>query len=117
MPCVDGEPTEFANQDAFATKWKATFPKVRILEYRITDAVFYDPLVYNKMVDDPDAFVKFKNGTVCQTGPKARTGVGPEYGNCKWPVTSSAYDWTNSSVRSWYLENIIKPTMKVGDGA
>ena len=71
MPCVDGEPTEFANQDAFAIKWKTTFPGTRVLEYRITDAVFYDPLVYDKMQTDPDFFVRFKNGSVCQTAPKA----------------------------------------------
>jgi hypothetical protein len=117
MPCVNGEPTEFANQDAFSKKWKAEFPQARVLEYRITDAVFYDPLVYNKLQSDLDFFVKFKNGSVCQTGVKAKTGQGPEYGNCKWAVTSAAFDWSQQRVRDWYLENIIQPTMKEGDGA
>ena len=80
MPCVDGEPTEFANQDAFATKWKTTFPGTRVLEYRITDAVFYDPLVYNKMQTDPDFFVRFKNGSVCQTAPKAGKTINSRFG-------------------------------------
>jgi hypothetical protein len=116
MPCVDGEPTEFANQDAFAIRWKTTFPGTRVLEYRITDAVFYDPLVYNKMQTDPDFFVRFNNGSVCQTRPKAGTGMGPAYGNCKWPVTSAAWDYSQEKVRDWYLENIIKPTMTHAGG-
>jgi hypothetical protein len=39
MPCVNGEPQEFAMQDALTLKWKAVFPEMRFLQYRILSAV------------------------------------------------------------------------------
>ena len=82
MPCVDGQPREFAMQDDLANWTKATFPGSRVLEYRIGthflhsiaplcadfsmpvvlmvkywkwtgDAVPYDKLVHDKMIADP----------------------------------------------------------------
>lgn len=53
MPCVNGKPSEFKNQDEFAMKWKTKFPGARVMEYRINAAVFYDPLVHDKLMVDP----------------------------------------------------------------
>ena len=86
----------------------------------ITDAVDYDPLVYNKMQTDPDFFVRFHhapydNGSICLTSPKAKTGRPGD--NCSWEIRAAAYDWSQPRVREWYLDNIIKPTLAVADGA
>lgn len=36
MPCVGGEPQEFAHQDALAQKWKWRFPKMKFLQVQST---------------------------------------------------------------------------------
>jgi len=120
MPCIDGIPKEFQMQDEFALKLKKKFPDVRVLQYRITDAVPYDKLVHDKMISDPDFFVRWlhapnNNGSICLEPAEHKTG--PPYGNCSWEIRAGAYDWTQKRVRDWYLENIIKPTMRVADGA
>ena len=60
MPCVDGKPREFALQDALAARWKAPFPTMRFLAYRILSAVPYDMVVQDKIVSDPDFFVRWQ---------------------------------------------------------
>lgn len=115
MPCKGGEPDEFAAQDAYAAATKARFPGARVLEYRITDAVPYAPIVHQKMLSDPSFFVRFDNGSICLEPAEHQTGRPGD--NCSWPIRAAAYDWSQAAVRTWYLENIIHPTLKVGDGA
>lgn len=49
MPCINGIPQEFAMQDAFTLQVKKTFPRAKVLEYRITDAVPYAEVVHDLM--------------------------------------------------------------------
>jgi hypothetical protein len=75
VPCgPDGLPHEFDMQDALATTWKAQFPGMRFLSYRITSAVPYDAVIHDKIVSDPDYFIRWEhlpgstspgNGSVC----------------------------------------------------
>lgn len=102
------QPTEFANQDAFALATKATFPGTRILQYRITGAVPYDALVHSAIVEHPEYFVRWSNGSVCQMWFEESGTTGH---NCSWPIRASAYDFSQAVVRDWFLENIIKPVM------
>ena len=64
MPCHGGLPDEFKAQDDYAIATKRRFPKARVLQYRITDAVPYAPIVHDKMVADPAAFIRWHG-----TGP------------------------------------------------
>ena len=115
MPCLPPayEPTEFANQNAFAAATKAQFPGTRVLQYRITDAVPYDALVHDLMIAHPEYFVRWQNGTVCQMWFQESGTVNQ---SCAWEVRAAAYDWSQAVVRAWFLENIIKPVMVHGDG-
>ncbi len=117
-PGSDGIPQEFALQDAFAAATKKTFPRAKVLEYRITDAVPYDPLVHDLIVNKPEYFVRWthapnNNGSVCQMPYEENKTKGF---NCSWPIIASAYDWSQPVVQQWFLENIVKPTLVVGDG-
>lgn len=90
----------------------------QVLQYRITDAVPYDPLVHDKMVSDPNLFVRWhhapnNNGSICTVPAEHET----QGFNCSWPIRAGAYDWSQAEIRDWYLDNIIKPTLRVGDGA
>ena len=119
MPCIDGVPQEFAMQDAFALATKARFPGTRMLLYRITDAVPYDAVVHDAMVEHPEWFVRWthapnNNGSICVVPPEAQTGRPGD--NCSWPIQAAAYDWNNSLVRDFFLEKVVKPVMKAGDG-
>lgn len=61
VPCgADGEPREFAMQDELADTWKGLFPGMRFLSYRILSAVPYDVLIHEKILSDPDYFVRWK---------------------------------------------------------
>jgi len=93
---------------------KKQFPKIKILQYRITDAVPYAEIVHSKMVSDPSAFVRWTNGSIC-TMPEVEHGTTGF--NCSWEIRAAAYDWSQQRVQDWFLENIIKPVMKVADGA
>eukprot|EP00051_Salpingoeca_urceolata_P035054 m.27944 g.27944 ORF g.27944 m.27944 type:complete len:401 (-) comp8677_c0_seq1:65-1267(-) len=120
MPCKDGKPQEFKFQDEFAKATKATFPKSLVLEYRITDAVPYDPIVHDLMESNPEYFVRWhhapnNNMSICTVPAEHETGRPGD--NCSWPIRAAAYDWSKPEVRDWYLQNIIKPTMVHGDGA
>lgn len=120
MPCINGRPQEFEHQDAFALATKAQFPGTRILEYRITAAVPYAGIVHDAMVAHPDWFIRWhhapnSNGSICLM-PYAEHGTGGPANGCDWEVIAAAYDFTQEVVRSWFLENIIKPVMVHGDG-
>ena len=127
MPCIDGQPREFAMQDELAKSIKTSNPGTRVLEYRIDDAVSYDPVVHNKMPSDPAAVVRWhhkphNNGSICENWDGGAfidpTRINNPKNNCSFHISSSAaLDYTQPAVRTWYLDNIIKPTMKVGDGA
>jgi hypothetical protein len=120
MPCVNGLPREFEMQDEFARQTKTTFPRTRVLEYRITDAVPYAPIVHDLMVSKPEYFVRWhnpphNNGSVCTVPAEHQTGRPGD--NCNWEIRAGAYDFAQQQVRDWFLENIIKPTMVYADGA
>ena len=126
MPCKDGQPQEFKMQDQLANWTKTTFPGSRVLEYRIGDAVPYAEIVHDKMVSDPEAFVRWhhpphNNGSICQNYYAGAfvdpTRINSKAHNCSFQIHSAAYDFTQPAVREWYLDNIIKPTMVVADGA
>jgi len=119
MPCINGIPQEFAMQDSYALQQKKRFPRVKILEYRITDAVPYSEIVHTKMVSDPEAFVRWthsgkNNNSICLMPYVEHQTTGF---NCSWEIRAAAYDWSQQRVQDWYLENIIKPVLKVADGA
>ena len=96
MPCHGGLPDEFKAQDDYAIATKRRFPKARVLQYRITDAVPYAPIVHDKMVADPAAFIRWhgtgpgglNNGSVCTVPPEARTGRPGD--NCSWEIRAGA---------------------------
>jgi len=118
MPCINGIPQEFAMQDAYTIQQKKIFPQVKILQYRITDAVPYAEVIHDKMVSDPTAFVRWthppnNNGTICMMPYVEQDTTGF---NCSWEVRAAAYDWSQQRVQDWYLETIIKPVMKYADG-
>ena len=119
MPCVNGKPQEFANQDEYAALQKQRFPRIKVLQYRIPSAVPYEAVIHDKMVTDPDAFVRWhhpptNNGSICLMPYEEHKTQGY---NCSWPIIAAAYDWSQQRVREWWLENVIKPSLKVADGA
>jgi len=61
MPCVGGKPQEFAMQKALSDEWHSEFPTMRFMTYRILSAVPYDMAVQNKIISDPDFFVRWKH--------------------------------------------------------
>lgn len=74
VPCIDGIPREFERQNALADRWKAFFPGLRFLSYRILAAVPYTEVVRRKIAERPDYFVRWQhlpgstapgNGSVC----------------------------------------------------
>ncbi len=106
MPCVDGEPHEFDMQANLSKTYKATFPGLRFLTYRILDAVPYDMVVRNKMLTDPDYFIRWEhqpgssaagNGSICYNYKDAcfnsPTGINNPANNCSFQIHSAAYDW------------------------
>ena len=140
MPCVDGKPQEFAMQDALATRWKGAFPTMRFLSYRILSAVPYDMTVQDKILSDPDFFVRWqtepdaatkaaqkcpadgcKAGDICYNylsscfnDPKR---INSKEHNCSFPIRAAAYNFAKPEVRDWFVKTIIAPTLKVADGA
>ena len=113
-------------QDELAKSIKTSNPGTRVLEYRIDDAVSYDPVVHKKMLGDPAAFVRWhhkphNNGSICENWDVGAfvdpTRINNPKNNCSFHISSSAYDYTQPAVRTWYLDNIIKPTIQFGDGA
>eukprot|EP00660_Eupelagonema_oceanica_P003449 gene3449-11255_t len=91
MPCKDGDPQEFELQDARAKWTKDNFPKARVLEYRITDAVPYAKIVHDRMVSNPEDFVRYRNGTICTMPAEHQTNA-TKY-DCSFDIRAAAYDW------------------------
>lgn len=143
VPCgSDGMPHEFDMQDALAAHWKSEFPGgMRYLSYRIPSAVAYDKVIQDKMVSDPDYFVRWKtepdaatkaaqkcppDGATCHAGDICVNNYSPCFNdpqrinapahNCSVHVTASAYNFLKPGVAEWYLENVLYRTLKVGDG-
>lgn len=139
MPCVDGNPTEFAQQDALAQKWKSKFPDVRMLQYRILSAVPYDMVVQNKILHDKDSVIRWrtepssstKKSQGCPTnGCKAddvcynyKSGcfndpkrINNPANKCNFEIRAAAYNWSNPTMASWFLDDVVKPAMIHGDG-
>jgi hypothetical protein len=63
-----------------------------MLLYRITDAVPYDAVVHDAMVEHPDWFVRWhhapnNNGSICVVPPEAQTGRPGD--NCSWPIQAA----------------------------
>ena len=82
-------------------------------------AVTIPSFMHDAMVEHPDWFVRWhhapnNNGSICVVPPEAQTGR-PE-DNCSWPISAAAYDWSNSLVRDFFLNQVVKPVMKAGDG-
>jgi hypothetical protein len=117
-------------QDALATTWKATFPGMRFLSYRITSAVPYDAAIHNKIRDDPEFFVRWEheagnssapgNGSVCQNylSPcfnDPRRINDPDH-NCSFEIRAAAYNWNHPGVGDWYLEHVLYPSLLHCDG-
>jgi len=119
MPCINGIPQEFAAQDAITLSTKADFPGARVIQYRIGTAVPYAEVVHTAMVEHPEWFVRWHhppndNMTVCTVSPEARTGRPGD--NCSWEIRAGMYDFTQPEVQTWWVDNIIKPTMVYADG-
>jgi hypothetical protein len=130
MPCIDGQPQEFAMQDALAVRWKKTFPTLRFLSYRILSAVPYNTVVKNKIDTDPDSVVRWRH----QPGSAAKAGNGSvcynyisgcfndphrinnPANNCSFPIRAAAYNWSNPDLGDWFLNEVVKPAMVHGDG-
>ena len=120
MPCINGIPQEFAAQDAITLSTKADFPGARVIQYRIGTAVPYAEVVHTAMVEHPEWFVRWHhppndNMTVCTVSPEARTGRPGD--NCSWEIRAGMYDFTQPEVQTWWVDNIIKPTMVYADGS
>jgi hypothetical protein len=142
MPCRNGEPQEFELQDD-ATRWaKASFPRARVLQYRITDAVPYAAVVHRKMISDPGFFVRWThsngsfaaNGSICQNYASGcfnnYSRINNPQHNCPFEIRAAAYNWIRGvdvernpmpqpapDVLQWFLEHVIARTLMVGDGA
>ena len=118
MPCTNGIPHEFANQNAYTVQQKKRFPRIKVLQYRIPTAVPYEKVVHDLMVNDPDAFVRWhhpptNNGSMCLMPYEEHKTQGY---NCSWPIIAAAYDYSQARVQSWWVENVIKPALEVADG-
>eukprot|EP00947_MAST-08B_sp_MAST-8B-sp1_P001235 g1235.t1 len=129
MPCVDGQPQEFKLQDELALRWKAKFPDMRMLQYRILSAVPYDPVVQNKIESDPNAVVRWRhqpgsaapgNGSVCYNYKSGCFNdphrINDPANRCSFPIRAAAYNWSNPALGDWFLEQVVKPSMVHADG-
>ena len=130
MPCVNGKPQEFVHQDALAQKWKAKFPTMKMLQYRILSAVNYDMVIQEKITSDPDSVIRWRhepgnagspsNGTICWNGksgcfndPKRINNVANK---CSFHISAAAYNWSNPSLAAWFIKDVVAPTLVHGDG-
>lgn len=129
MPCVNGEPHELAMQDALTLRWKSSFPEMRFLQYRILSAVPYDMVVQDKILSDQDAVVRWRhqpnstapgNGSVCYNyvsdcfnNPKR---INSPANNCSFEIRAAAYNWSNPTLASWFIDAVVEPAMVHADG-
>jgi len=132
-PCVGGEPVEFAHQAALSASWKAVFPALRFMTYRILSAVPYDMAIKNQMDAHPEFFVRWLhqpgsaaagNGSICYNyKDSCFNDFTPGHGrindpshNCSFAIRSAAYNWANPAVGPWFLDAVVKPAIE-GTGA
>ena len=124
MPCVDGKPQEFVKQDALAIKWKSQFPTMRMLQYRILSAVNYDMVIQDKITTDPTSVIRWshtpgKSGICwndksgCFNDPKR---INNPANKCSFHISAAAYNWTNPSLASWFIKEVVAPSLVHGDG-
>lgn len=52
---------------------------------------------------------------MCTVPAEAQTGRPGD--NCSWPIRAGMYDFSQELVQQWWVDNIIKPTMRLADGA
>ena len=130
MPCINGEPQEFAHQKALAASWKRAAPGIRYLTYRILSAVPYDMVIRNKMLSDPSYFVQWLhapgdlhspgNGSICYNYESAcfndPTRINSPAHNCSFEIRAAAYAWHKPEVQQWFLDSVIKPVLPWSDG-
>lgn len=130
MPCVNGKPQGFVHQDALAQKWKTMFPTTRMLQYRILSAVNYDMVIQNKIVSDPDSVVRWRHqpgdpskpgdGSVCWNTKSgcfnSPTRINNPANKCDFHISAAAYNWSNPSLASWYIDDVVAPSLVHGDG-
>jgi len=127
MPCIDGKPQGFANQDALALKWKAQFPTMRMLQYRILSAVNYHMVVQNKITSDPWSVVRWRHepsspnyGKICWNGKSGCFNDPKRINNpankCSFHISSAAYNWTNPTLASWFIKDVVAPSLVHADG-
>jgi len=129
MPCINGEPQEFAMQDNLTIKWKGVFPEMRYLQYRILSAVPYDMVVQNKILTDHDSVVRWRhqpgsttpgNDSVCYNYKSAcfndPTRINSPDHKCSFEIRAAAYNWSNPALAGWFLEEVVKPAMVHADG-
>jgi len=121
-------------QDALTLKWKAKFPDLRMLQYRILSAVPYDMVIQDKIMNDTNAVVRWtkpppssfpgathmKAGDVCYNyvsgcfnDPKR---INNPANKCNFPIRAAAYNWSNPALSAWFLKEVIAPAMVHGDG-
>ena len=101
--------------DAVVAPADATLPDATVPDAAVPDAA----VVHDALVEHPDWFARwthppYDNGTLCLMPPEAKTGRPGD--NCSWEIRAGVYDFSQEVVRDWFLENIVKPVMKVGDG-
>ena len=114
VPCINGEPHEFQNQRDLSAAMKANFSGIRFMTYRILDAVPYDMVVQNKIVESPEFFVRWMhqagssasgNESVCYNYVSAcfndPTRINDPAHNCSFEIRAAAYDFKNPDVRDW----------------
>jgi hypothetical protein len=116
-------------QDSLAIEWKSHFPGMRFLSYRIMSAVPYDKVISDKIVSDPDFFVRWKhqpnsskqgNESVCYNNlspcfndPHRINAPGH---NCSFEIRAAAYNFLNPAVGDWYLSNVLYRSLLHADG-
>eukprot|EP00656_Telonema_subtile_P029299 TRINITY_DN32447_c0_g1_i3.p1 TRINITY_DN32447_c0_g1~~TRINITY_DN32447_c0_g1_i3.p1 ORF type:complete len:341 (+),score=81.41 TRINITY_DN32447_c0_g1_i3:141-1163(+) len=120
---------EFSLQDALTLRWKAKFPEMRVLQYRILSAVPYDMVVQDKIMTDPNAVVRWRhqpgssaagNGSVCYnyvSGCFNDPGrINDPANHCDFPIRAAAYNWSNPALADWFLKEVVAPAMIHADG-
>lgn len=143
VPCHDGAPHEFDMQDNLAREWKQYFPGLRFLSYRIPSAVPYDKVVRDKIVADPDHFVRWKVAPdsatraaqqcpapgepgECTAGSVCYNNISPCFNDvhrinaanhsCSFKIQAASYNWANADAGKWYIDNVILRSLDAADG-
>ena len=106
------------------------FPTMRFLQYRILSAVNYDMAVQNKIQSDTNAVIRWRhapgnasipgNGSVCWNyisecfnDPHRINNVANK---CGFHISAAAYNWTNPTLKDWYIKELIAPSLVHADG-